>query len=340
MSTRTSDGHLARVVNWRLPTMPERLNAHQALSAVRTDRNIVSRVVSSFSHFNELMSGEWSSRYFAEACLWGLQHRLHVERGYRLSAYALHSFRRAGRGLDVNGSLFAVWRQCVARFHSRASTAPRSVRVILGGLQHQDPIVLREDIASVLDDDTPFHRRGNLHPTPLANLKVKVLQELVEASGVGDIALAQRFIAEERNFQLGRERTVKFEKLDPSALAQARALAVSAGRGGDTRFVFYLFRCFQRVAAYQVDGVVMWRAAWLRGAKGNVDAIPGASSFQTELAEVLRTFVFEVEQGHSGRNATATKYRLRFTIPVGPVDEAEAARELGLELTPRGLPRR
>lgn len=337
-------GSLRPFLQWRVPNRTERMNAHRLMRLLRHDKNVIARVVGSIGKRDELRAQSIGTRYYFEACLLAYDERLRVEGREKLYDRFLADLHYENRGLNVESELYVVWRQLVAQFHSKPEHAiPPSVRLLVGGLVDQSEPQLRRAVAVLLDDDVPFRRVGQVPRERLHTLRHQVVRQWAEANGFDkkeDLALVERIIKDDVNHRLGAEPAESFARLDPSAVPLATDLAAKAGFAGDQRFAFYVFRCLQRIAAYAVEGRVQWRSEWLRGTKANPRAIAGTSKLQAELGRLLHAHVLEVEQGHSGANATATTYRVRIELPSGSVDHHRAASELGVELDAKNIPRR
>ncbi|HWV37452.1 MAG TPA: hypothetical protein VN033_03135 [Vulgatibacter sp.] len=159
-----------------------------------------------------------------------------------------------------------------------------------------------------------------------------MIEEWARASGVvhpKTLLAIRRLVQNDLVARLPRTLAVP---LGHAAVELARRLG-----GGHPELTLALFRCFQRIAAVQHDGEVRWRSTWLRGAKTNKDAIPGASTYATKLTEILRTNVLERTKGHLAGRFAAT-YRLRIPLGIGSCTETSVARLLRLELNANGKP--
>ncbi len=334
----------------RVTTRPERLNAHKLLMVVQRDAPAIERAVAGLANFNGLLEVVRASQrkgrsnpFKEEAYLVAFEARLKREGLPKLPDRLYFDFRREGLGLDMKSELSHVWTQCVARFHDCSpEKIPEAVRLLVGGAPDAEPDTLLHGAAVLLVDEEIFRRRKGLRPEQLPDLRYSVVRQWVRASGASreqDLDAVERMIADDLNRRLG-SMPAGYAKLDPSCLQRAQHLAAMVGRPGDTRLVFSIFRCLQRCAAIAVDGRVQWRAEWLRGPRADRDAIPGTSTMQDVLGQVLRTHVFELEKGHSGATGAASTYRLREPIPLGGMDHSEAARALGLELNAKGIPKR
>lgn len=367
-----------RFLRWRIPTRPERLAAHRLLTHCRRDARITNRVVASLLDFDALAAtlssrhdqappstspdivdsvGDTAvvagrtrrgdravNRFIEEAYVAAFEARLKVAGLPKLTNEQRLRLQRGGIGLDGETGLYEIWLQCVAKFQAiPVDQLPESAKLMVGGLPDARRHTLLNAVAVLLDDEGLFLRRRALPPERFPDLRHTIVRDWVEANGVHtqqDLEAVERLLTQDINQQLSIEPTVTFARLHTSAITRARELAAAAGFAADNRFTYYVFRCLQRIAAYTVNGRVQWRSEWLRGTRTNPRAIEGTSRWQAELGTLLREHVLEVERGHSGSNATATTYRLRFAIPSGDVDHHQAAEELGLTLNARAVPRR
>ncbi len=340
-----------RFIAWRIPTRPERLNAHRLFSTIRPDARITKRVVATVTNFNDLVAkirerheDASVSSYKDEAYLAEFEHRLYEGDKPKVANKTLIEFREAGFGLNVESELYEIWTQCVAMFHSKlAEQIPEAVKLIVGGMPDMANSTLLHSVAVLLEDEAPFRRRKKFPAEKIPNFKTEVVRQWVAANGVTkqqDLDAVDRLIGQDVDHRLALEPAESFAKLTDASIEKARELAAKSGRGEDHRFIFYVFRCLQRIAAYAVQGKVQWRSQWLRGTKTNARAIAGTSKFQAELGALLKAQVLEVESSHSGSKGTAATYRLRFEIPVGGVDHHQVAKELGLELDPKNVPKK
>jgi hypothetical protein len=321
------------------------------ISICRRDAHITRRVVASLSGYDDLLSKLRSrhqsssfNRYVDEAYLAAFEANLKDAGKPSLANEKLYTFRHEGFGLDCESALYEIWAQCIARFHSTPiEKVPASVKLIVGGVPDTEIATLVESVAVLLADETPFLRRKNLPVEKYPNLGHEVVRQWVKANGITrqqDLDAVEKLIGQDADHRLSAEPVNSFAKLDASMVSKARELAAKVNLGTDNRFVFYVFRCLQRIAAYAVDGRVQWRSEWLRGTKTNARAIPGTSKMQAELGALLKEHVLDTEKGHSGSKGTATIYRLKIGITLGEVDHHQAAKELGLVLDAKGIPKK
>lgn len=202
---------------------------------------------------------------------------------------------------------------------------------------------LAADVAVILADERPL-RWARIPANEMPRARRELLLEWATASGVarqGDLDLVARLVENDLNERLKTEPRDAFVAVDPSLVSTAESLVRSVQPGGDPRLAYYLFRCFQRIAAYEQGGLVQWKAEWLRGAKTDPRAIPGASMHSPVLTELLRQHVLEIAKAHSGGTAgIATTYRLKMAFRRGGCDHLEAAMRLGLSVDAKGKLRR
>ena len=130
---------------------------------------------------------------------------------------------------------------------------------------------------------------------------------------------------------LTMDRPIKDSTLDSTMLGLATTLG-----GGNPRKALVLFRCFQRIAAYESDGLVQWHSTWLRGSATHADAIPGASSFP-DVPAILHEHVLRRVRGHQAGKAAA-RYEVLIPMKPGHYDAKRAATFLSLTLGPDGSP--
>ena len=342
---------MRRFLKWRIPSRPERLNAHRLISICRKDAHITGRVVASLSGYDDLLSKLKSrhqsssfNRYVDEAYLAAFETRLKDAGKPKVSNEKLLVFRHEDLGLDGESELYEIWSQCVARFHSTPiERVPASVKLIVGGVPDTQVATLVESVAILLSDETPFLRVKNIPAEKLPTLRHDMVRQWVKANGFTrqqDLDAVERLIAQDADHRLLVEPVNSFAKLDGAMLSKAKELAAKVNLGTDNRFVFYVFRCLQRIAAYAVEGRVQWRSEWLRGKTANARAIPGTTKLDPDLTALLKGHVFDLEKGHSGSKGTATIYRLKMAITGGEVDHHQAAKELGLELDAKGIPKK
>lgn len=321
------------------------------ISICRRDAHITGRVVASLSGFDDLLSKLKSrhqspsfNRYVDEAYLAAFEQQLKDAGKPSLSNENLYNFRHEAFGLDGESELYEIWSQCVARFHSTPiGKVPESVKLIVGGVPDTEVATLVESVAVLLADQTPFLRVKNIPAEKLTTVRQDVVRQWVKANGFTrkqDLDSVEKLIGQDADHRLLAEPVSPFAKLDTASISKAKELAAKVGLGADKRFVFYVFRCLQRIAAYAVEGRAQWRAEWLRGTKTNARAIPGTSKMQAELGALLKEHVLDVEKGHSGSKGTATIYRLKIAITVGDVDHHQVAKELGLVLDAKGVPKK
>ena len=342
---------MRRFLKWRIPSRPERLNANRLLSLCRRDAHITRRVVAALSGYDDLLSKLASrhqsssfNRYVDEAYLLAFEAQLKDVGKPSLPNEKLYTFRHEGFGLDCESELYEIWAQCIARFHSTPiEKVPASVKLIVGGVPDIQVGTLVESVAVLLADQTPFLRVKNIPAEKLPTLRHDVVRQWVTANGFTrqqDLDAVDRLIAQDADHRLLVEPVNAFAKLDAAMVSKARELAAKVNLNTDGRFVFYVFRCLQRIAAYAVDGRVQWRSEWLRGQAANTRAIPGTTKLDAELTALLKEHVFELEKGHSGSKGTATIYKLKIAITNGDVDHHQVAKELGLVLDAKGIPKK
>ena len=195
--------------------------------------------------------------------------------------------------------------------------------------------------AVLLVDEEIFRRRKGLRPEQLPDLRYSVVRQWVRASGASreqDLDAVERMIADDLNRRLG-SMPAGYAKLDPSCLQRAQHLAAMAGRPGDTRLVFSIFRCLQRCAAIAVDGRVQWRAEWLRGPKGRTGMrFRARARCRMCWARCSAPRLRAGEGGTAGLREPLPRTVLPEPIPLGGMDHSEAVRALGLRnSTPRGF---
>lgn len=342
---------MKQLVLWRVPTRGERLNAHRLFAVCQPNAHVTKRVGAALNSYEELVQlldsrrakGD-HNRFAEEAYLAAYEAKLKETGRAKLSTDKLIDLRQRKLGLDPTTELYKIWSQCVAAYHSTpADRLPHAVKLMVGGPPDTTSSTVQESVAALLADSTPFRRTGKIAPEKLMDLRATVIRQWVVSSGVTkkqDLELVERLIAQDVDHQLSAEPAESFRALDSTMIDMAKALAAKTGLGDDSRFVFYVFRCLQRIAAYEVQGRVQWRSMWLRGAKGNPRAIPGASKMQKQLGDLLRDHVLEQEAAHSGAKATARTYRLRLPIKSGTANHHEAAKALGLELNKKGTPKK
>lgn len=335
------------------PWMPHRnlrLHAARLFARLHPNAGIHRRIVATKKRTDELI--EWldrrreggpPNRYEEEGYVLAFEARLKELGKATIPARKHVEIRRAGSkehpglALRTDTALFTIWEQCVARWHAREPhEIPRSVKLILIGSENLDR--LEEDVAVLLAEDAYLSRRKNLPASSLKELRERVIQEWVTASGGIQKHLARvgKMLGQDKDHQLAELATAGgYAKLAPEMVDLALQLA-----GGDKRVAFFVFRCMQRIAACTVEGEAMWVAEWLRGSKANPNAIPGTTG-KPKLVEIIQNEILgEVTKGHSGAAGIPTTYRLKIAIQPGTCGPHEAAERLGINLNKKGLPRR
>jgi hypothetical protein len=335
------------------PWMPHRnlrLHAARLFANLHPNAAVHRRVAGTLKTTDDLIS--WldrrreegpPNRYEEEGYVLAFEARLKELGKPTMPARKHAELRRAGSkgdpglALRTDTALFTIWEQCVARWHAREPHAiPRSVKLILTGCQNVDH--LEQDVAVLLAEDAYLSRRKNLPASSLKELRERVIQEWVTASGGIQKHLARvgKMLGQDKDHQLAELATAGgYAKLAPEMVDLALQLA-----GGDKRLAFFVFRSMQRIAACTVESEAMWVAEWLRGPKANPNAIPGTTG-KAKLVEVIQNEILgEVTKGHSGAAGIPTTYRLKVPIQPGTCGPAGAAERLGINLNKKGLPRR
>jgi hypothetical protein len=255
-----------------------------------------------------------------------------------------HELRRFNYGLDVESELFYIWEQCVAEFQSQPiTTIPESVRLIVCGPTSNRGEPLLHGAAVLLEDEVIYRRRDKYPADKFPDLNHRVVRGWAQAAGAlqQDLDAIEKMIARDADHQLQQEPAEPYASLDPSCVELARDLVRRSGHGDDARLAYYVFRSLQRIAAYEHGGKTIWYAEWLRGEGAHPRAIPGATKSGPILSQILEQHVFGEKKGHSGGGrGMPTTYTLRIAIAKGSVDHVEAARNLGLELNSKGVPRK
>jgi hypothetical protein len=334
-----------------------RLNAARLLAQLHPNAHVHRRVAAQMTTADGVMGWlqdrrggpEAVNRYEEEGYLLAFEARLKELGQPKIPQRTQAEIRKAssrthpGLGLATDTALFTIWEQCVARWHAHdPDRIPRSVKLIITGCRHLDAV--EEDVAVLLNEDAYLRRRKNLPPDRFPNLREQVIREWVAASGGTQAHLdrVERMLGRNKDDRLAElAEAGDYARLAPEMVDLARNLA-HAVAPGDANLAFYAFRVLQRVAASTVENEAMWKATWLRGEKTDPNAIPGTSSRQSELNEILKTRIFEEEpaKGHSGAASIATTYRLRLEIRAGDCGPQEAAQMLGIRLNSKGRPRR
>ena len=250
-------------------------------------------------------------------------------------------------GLDTEGGLYAAWFAAAkrAQWEWANSQVSDGARLMLWGSPHANEKQFYSDLAKVARWQPPelqeVYRRFD-HFT--------VMEDWVLANGVLHLTRREAtsaLIERVRDQELSNHPLPAYEPLDLSMGAWALELAgtVYSEELVQKRLALCMFSALSRIAAYeQFGGWVRWRSEWLRGARADERAIPGASTYSKELTTLLHEHVIEQVKGHwaggNGQPARAATYRLRRQILRGPWTRVMFARQvLGVELNRRGIPR-
>ena len=248
-------------------------------------------------------------------------------------------------GLDPNGYLCSVWRPL------------QHNAVYLEQVDAATPLLLWGATAT---EGKPLYRELGVlgrcewlsNTTTARRWKGQLLREWLSASGVTHaqvLTACERQLERQLYQDLARHPLDTYEGIGRDMLPVVKSLVSSVvnptmDSAKHKRLVLAMFSCLSRIAAYQIGALVSWRSQWLRGAKTDPRAIPGASTYGAVLTKLLREHVFgEKVKGHfSGDSKSPGKaavYRLKLTLPLGDLQRAEVARMLGLELDGEGRPK-
>jgi hypothetical protein len=277
------------------------------------------------AHLISTVSRGGGSAYSDEAMIYWAQTR------FRPSAAEREHLETLALGIHPDHPLFDV-REAIVALVQRERTATEGVRLLVWGASARSGRELFRQ-AAVLARCREI--REELRATNRGLDITNLVMEWARASGVKHRSTLETLPRLCRDVLLNERPASLYESLDDSVCTFVGSIA------GDKVTAYLLFRCLQRAVAFERNGEVRWRAAWLSGKSASADAIPGASgpAMRRKLTRLLHERVLEMTEGWSAGRKAAT-FRFRVPIQRGRVDARLAAARWGVQLDSRQAPKK
>lgn len=231
-------------------------------------------------------------------------------------------------GIHPRHPLYVLREDLVESVERFGSTNEAGALLLWGATVRKGKPLFRE--VALLARFLPLHWRARLFGRPTLD----VVGDWLAASGVVHMRTLAAAMGVAREVLANRHPRESYIPLDYEAVKLALRLAE-----GDRRLAYLVFSCLSRIAAYrQPDNTVRWRSQWLRGAKADPRAIPGASGPQKRLKELLHSHVLRRLQPHQAGRKAAT-YEVLVELRPGDWDMERTAARFMLRIDERGVPR-